>query len=156
MPQSFREKLLDVFYDEVGSDVEEKEGEPKRLSETGEEYVEFGCRFKKWEFPKVLGAFKKTVRGYKDSVKLVFNGKLKDINDNGNLKAYWRSKPEIHLCNRVEEAEKDALFMTSGLSGDERKEAEQKIEERFVGIEKEDCSFYTRFLFTYQEKKPNA
>ncbi len=151
-PRELQEKLLDAINDEIGEDAEAKEGLPTRLSETGEDYIEFGCKFREGEFPKVLEILTKAVRGYKDSVKFVFNRKLRDINDNGKLKVYWRVKPEIHLSNKAEKAEKDTLFATSGLSNDEREKAEQKIEEKFASVKKEDCSFYTRFLLTYQKK----
>lgn len=149
-PIELQEKLLEVVNAEIGEDAEVKEGKPVRLSETGEDYIEFGCKFKEGEFPKVLKMFKETVKGYKDSVKFVFNGRLRDINCNGKLKVYWRHKPEVHSYNKVKEDALFKVFIT--LRNGELEEAEQKIKEDFTNTKNEDYTFYTRFLFTYQEK----
>lgn len=148
-PIELQEKLLDIINNEIGKDAEVREGKPTRLSETGEDYIEFGCKFKEGEFPKVLKMFKETVRGYKDSIKFIFNGKLRDINSNDKLKVYWRHKPEVRLYNRAKEDALLEAFIT--LRRGEIKEAEQRIEEEFANAKDEDYNFYTRFLFTYNE-----
>ncbi len=143
-------KLLDVINAEIVDGAEIKEGKPRRYSETGEDYIEFGCKFREGEFPKVLKLFKKAVRGYKDSVKFVFNGRLRNINSNGNFKVYWRCKPEVCLYNKAKEDALSEAFMT--LRKDELEKMEWEIEKKFTNAKEEDYTFYTRFLFTYQGK----
>lgn len=150
-PKELQEKLLDVINNEIGKDAKVREGEPTRLSETGEDYIEFGCAFKEGEFPKVLEMFKKAVRGYKDSVKFIFNGKLRDINSNSRLKVYWRHKPEVRLYNKAKEDAISEVFIT--LRSGEVEEAVQRVEEEFTNTKDRDYTFYTRLLLTYQEKR---
>ncbi len=148
--KELQEKLLDTINGEIDKYTEVKEGNPISLSETGEDYVEFGCKFKEGEFPKVLELFKKAVRGYKNSAKFVFNGRLRNVNGNGNFKVYWRHKPEVRLYNAAKEDALSEAFIT--LRKDELGKAKRKIEEEFINTKEEDYTFYTRFLFTYQEK----
>ncbi len=142
-----QKKLLDI----VNAEADEiKEGEPKRYSETGEDYIQLGCTFKKEQISKLLRMFKNAIKAYKDVAKITFVRKMKNINCDDKLKVYWRVTPEVDLFNG---AEKEALresFMTSRHG--EWEKAEKEIKEKFVNIKKEDCAFYTRFLFTYQEK----
>ncbi len=149
-PKELQEKLLDIINAEIDKDTEVREGKPIRLSETGEGYIEFGCKFKEGEFPKVLEMFTKAIRGYKNSVKFAFNGRLRDINSNDKLKVYWRCKPEVHLYNKAKEDALSEAFMT--LRKDELERVRREIEKKFTNAKEEDYTFYTRFLFTYQEK----
>ncbi len=148
--KELQEKLLDAINAEITDGAEVKEGKPRRYSETGEDYIEFGCKFREEEFPKVLEMFTKAIRGYGNSAKFVFNGRLRDINSNGKLKVYWRHKPEVRLYNKAKEDALSEAFIT--LRKHELEKAEREIEEEFASAKKEDYTFYTRLLFTYQEK----
>ena len=141
--KQLQKKLLNIVNNEVD---EIKEGEPKRYSETGEDYIQLGCTFKKEDISKLLKMFENAIKGYKECVKINFVGKMKDINNSNKLKVYWRVKPEVDLFNIVEEETLMKAFMID--SSDKYKE----FEKEFANTEKKDYGFYTRFLFTYQDK----
>ena len=94
--KELEKKLRNVAEKEVGEVG--NVGEPtsdKAYSPTGEQFTEFGCRFKENEDDYLLSKWEVVIRGLKHASLLKFGQILRDIGGGDNPKLYWRIYPEI-------------------------------------------------------------